>query len=95
MHLIFTVRWEAIMLGFRNFEDALAALPDFIGGIDLLGQHRCISDLMFRVQHEMDLFTEGEPSEISVEGSPRKTINRYRACRDYCARCRASYEEEK
>lgn len=39
---------------FKSFDEALKALPVFIGGIDLVGQHKTIDDLAFRVQHEIE-----------------------------------------
>ena len=73
-------------VGFKNFAEALRHLPKFIGGVDLVGQHKTIADLASLVQHEIDLATEGEPSEITC---PRRsdTAKRWWACRAYLRRC--------
>ena len=77
---------------FKDFDDALRHLPKFIGGIDLVGQHKTISDLAFRVQFEIDLAVEGEPNEIKC---PRRsdTTKRWQKCRWFLSRCRASTSE--
>jgi hypothetical protein len=79
---------------FKNFDDALKSLPSFIGGIDLVGQHKTISDLAFRVQHEMDLATEGEDNEITCKRQT-DTTKRWWKCRAYLLRCEASAEIER
>lgn len=78
---------------FKSFEEALNALPNFIGGIDLLGQHKTIADLAFRVRHEIDLWVEGEENEISC---PRQTdtTKRYQKCIRFLRRCEATYDAE-
>ena len=77
---------------FASFEDALSRLPKFIGGIDPLG-HKTISDLAFLVQHEIDLWVEGESNEIEC---PRRTdtTKRYQRCRAFLDRCDASLVAE-
>jgi len=74
---------------FKSFEEALKALPAFIGGIDLIGQHKTIGDLAFRVQFEIDLATEGEPNEIQCKRQS-DTTKRWQACRAFLLRCEAS-----
>lgn len=75
---------------FENFEDALHHLPTFIGGIDdLVGQHKTVADLAFRVQHEIDLATEGESNEIQCKRQS-DTAKRWSKCRAFLLRCRAS-----
>ncbi len=44
-----------------TFEQALRRLPRCVrGGLDLMGQHKTVDDLRFLVQHEIDLYEEGE-----------------------------------
>lgn len=73
---------------FKSFDEAVSALPSFLGGLDLVGQHKTISDLAFLVQHEMDLATEGEENEINC---PRQsdTTKRWQKLRAFLARCKA------
>jgi hypothetical protein len=47
-----------------QFEKALKQLPDCIGGLDLVGHHKTVSDLVYLVQFEMDLYYEGETTDI-------------------------------
>lgn len=77
---------------FKSFDQAVAALPSFIGGIDLVGQHKTVADLAFLVRHEMDLATEGDPNEITC---PRQsdTTKRWQRCRAFLARCKATEEK--
>lgn len=77
---------------FKNFEDALKALPSFIGGLDLVGQHKTIEDLAFRVQHEIDLATKGEPNEITDNVRPTDRTKRWSKCRAFLLRCKATAE---
>jgi hypothetical protein len=69
----------------------LAALPPFIGGIDTMGQHKTVADLAFRVRHEMDLATEGEPNEIKC-ARQTDTTKRWSKCRAFLLRCKATTE---
>jgi hypothetical protein len=78
---------------FVNFEEALSALPPFIGGIDLLGQHKTVADLAFRVQHEIDLATEGEENELQCSRQS-DTTKRWQRCRAYLLRCKATLEQD-
>lgn len=74
---------------FESFAEAYKAMPSFIAD-DPLG-HTTISDLHFLVQHEIDLFTEGENNEISSDrrGVTKRRLN---ACKNFLARCKASME---
>lgn len=74
---------------FKDFADALKNFPSFIGGLDLVGQHKTISDLAFRVQHEIDLATEGEPNEITDVKRATDRTKRWQKCRSYLLRCNA------
>jgi hypothetical protein len=76
---------------FNNFEEALRAMPSFIGGLDLVGQHKTITDLEFRVQHEIDLATEGEDNEIVCKRQT-DTTKRWQRCRAFLLRCKATRE---
>lgn len=78
---------------FKSFDEALKALPPFIGGIDLLGQHKTVADLAFRVQHEIDLATEGEPNEIQCRRQS-DTAKRWSKCRAFLLRCKSTQEQE-
>ena len=78
---------------FKSFEEALKALPFFIGGIDLVGQHKTIEDLAFRVQHEIDLATEGDENEITCKRQS-DTTKRWSKCRAFLFRCKATTEKE-
>jgi len=80
---------------FNDFEDALKHLPKFISGIDLVGQHKTIGDLAFRVQHEIDLAVEGEPNEITqdAKGHPLRATDctkHWGKCRTFLRRCAVS-----
>lgn len=77
-----------VSIPFKDFDEALSALPPFIGGIDLLGQHKTIGDLAWRVQFEIDLATEGEPNEIVCKRQS-DTTKRWSKCRAYLLRCKA------
>ena len=77
---------------FASFEEALRAMPKFIGGIDLVGQHKTISDLAFRVQFEIDLTVEGDSNEI-VCRRQSDTTKRWAKCRAFLLRCKASQGE--
>ena len=79
---------------FKSFEDALRALPSFIGGIDLVGQHKTIEDLAFRVQHEINLADEGEDNEITCCKRQADTTKRWQKCRTFLLRCKATTERE-
>jgi hypothetical protein len=78
---------------FTDFEEALSVLPPFIGGIDLLGQHKTIADLAFRVRHEMDLAIEGEDNEIQCLRQS-DTTKRWQRCRVFLARCQATLNQD-
>ncbi len=47
-----------------TFKAAIKKLPKCIGGLDLVGQHKTVADLRFLVQHEIDLFNEGQETDI-------------------------------
>jgi hypothetical protein len=86
---------EAAMHAFKDFNDALKNLPSFIGGIDLVGQHFTISDLAFRVQHEIDLYEEGEDNEITCQRRHSTTLIRLAKCKVFLSRCKApTYSSE-
>jgi len=44
-----------------TFARALKHLPKCITGLDPVGQHKTVSDLVFLVQFQIDLYLEGEP----------------------------------
>lgn len=78
---------------FKSFEEALKRFPAFIGGLDLIGQHKTIEDLAFRVRFEIDLATEGEPNEITCKRQS-DTTKRWQKCRAFLLRCKATKELE-
>jgi hypothetical protein len=43
-----------------TFDQARKRLPKCITGLDLVGQHKTVSDLVFLVQFQVDLYLEGE-----------------------------------
>jgi hypothetical protein len=75
---------------FKTFSEAVNALPLFIGGLDLVGQHETIDDLAFLVQHEIDLYEDGESNTIAHPSRPQVTLNRLRRCQVFIERCHAS-----
>lgn len=46
-----------------KFDNAFKKFPDFIGGLDPLAD-KTVTDLVNRVQFEIDLYEEGEDSDI-------------------------------
>lgn len=78
-------------IAFKSFDEALKALPTFIGGIDLVGQHKTVADLSFLVQHEIDLAVEGEDNDIQCKRQS-DTTKRWQKCRAFLLRCKATLE---
>jgi len=78
---------------FPSFEAALKAMPAWLYvGIDLVGQHKTIDDLAFMVQHEIDLYREGEENAMKCR-TYLATTRRYRAAKNFLARCKAAHSE--
>jgi hypothetical protein len=60
------------------FDIALKALPKYIVGYDALS-HKTVSDLVFLARHELDLYEEGEDTDI-------RTLKQAAAVRAYIER---------
>lgn len=62
-----------------EFEQALKMYPAFLcARLDLIGQHKNVSDLRFSVQHELELHSKGDiilswREEIAIREFLRKT----------------------
>jgi hypothetical protein len=48
-----------------DFDMAVARMPRCLGGFDPVGQHKTLADLRFMAQTQVDLYHEGEVSDIS------------------------------
>ena len=66
-----------------TFQQALRALPSFIGGYDPM-RHKTVADLVYIVQTEMDMFNEGEP-EADI-----KTQRQYLAAKNFIAKAKGN-----
>lgn len=79
-------------IGFDSFGAALKSLPVFISGIDPL-HHTTVEDLRFLVQHEIDLYVEGENNDLVCKRLC-DTHTRLRKCKAFIARCEATTTNE-
>jgi len=57
----------------KRFQKAVKKF--FIGGLDLMGQHRTVADLVFGMRHELDLHAEGETNDLKTA----RDLNRAKA----------------
>jgi hypothetical protein len=65
---------------FKNFQEAISAMPGaVIGNFDPIG-HTNTGDLAWIAQHELDMYQEGEETDITSEAE----AFRVRAYRDKC-----------
>lgn len=74
------------MAQLSNFEKARKQVPGCCLGFDAF-QHKTISDLVFMVQHEIDLYDEGETTDIEDRDDLRQ-------CRAFVARWRGITESD-
>lgn len=63
------------MVTAQDYRKALNNLPRCIGGIDY-AYHVTVDDLVFLVEHEINLFNEGEESDIYTQ-TQLKQCSRY------------------
>lgn len=68
-----------------KFEKAFKAMPRCVGGFDAL-THFNVDDLVFLTQLQMDLFEEGEESDI-------KNRRQYEQCKKYVQTWSVSLDE--
>jgi hypothetical protein len=58
-----------------NYETALKRLPRFlVDGLDVLGQHKTVSDLKFMAETQLDFYYEGEDSDIKTPRQEQTAI---------------------
>ncbi len=69
-----------------NFQKAAKQVPACCLGFDQF-QHKTISDLVFMVQHEVDLYEEDDESDI-------RTKAQLTACKNFIARWRGISEND-
>lgn len=64
----------------KSFDDLVASMPiELVGSLDLM-KHRKPSHLARIARHELDLFDEGEESDIEDQAG-RRTVERFmRTC---------------
>lgn len=68
---------------FKSWSSAVAHMPlSIIGNFDPL-QHTSFSDCAYCAQHELDMYEEGEETDIKSEREAKRV-------RTYLARCKAS-----
>ena len=69
-----------------TFKQAVRELPKCITGIDFVGQHKTIADLVASVQFQIDIYCEGEPErDIWTQkdlGRCRKYVEKFKEVED-------------
>jgi hypothetical protein len=65
-----------------TFDTLLKRMPLCLAGsLDVVGQHRTASDLAWLAQHEIDLFDEGEESDIRNSRERDSAVRFMELCR--------------